>query len=93
MQTKPRPILGSQSTNNLKGLNTMTISINSLFDALNSKNEKVEVQLIAILKEHFLVTPTTQKDGDLLPLMAVNQLEVSNGFWLVFNGTASFTTY
>ena len=71
----------------------MTISINGLFSALNSKNEKIEVQLISISKEYFFVSPVEQKDGDLRPLMAVIQLEEADGFWLVFNGTASFTKH
>ncbi len=71
----------------------MTISINGLFSALNSKNEKIKVQLIAISKEYFFVSPLKKKDGDLFPLMAVIQLEEADGFWLVFNGTASFTKH
>ena len=71
----------------------MTISINGLFSVLNSQNKKIDVQLIAISKEYFFVSPVEKKDGDLLPLIAVIQLEDNDGFWLVFNGTASFTKY
>ncbi len=71
----------------------MTISINGLFSVLNSQNERIEVRLIAISQEYFLVSPVDKKDGDLHPLMAVIQLEESEGFWLVFNGTASFTQH